>query len=45
VVPYGKNIRSLMLLRQRLVAPSLGRYFDRDISDIADVTKFICAFE
>jgi Ca-activated chloride channel homolog len=45
LVPYGQNVRSLALLRERLVTPSLGREFKDDVSDTAEVKQFICAFQ
>jgi hypothetical protein len=45
VVPYGSNARARALLQGHLVAPSVGRYFRGDVAEVADVKKFICAFE
>jgi Ca-activated chloride channel homolog len=45
VVAYGPSERELALLQDRLVTPSYGRYFKKKVSDIAEVTKFICAFQ
>jgi Ca-activated chloride channel family protein len=45
VVPYGSNPRAQALLKEHLVTPSLGRYYKGEVTDLADVKKFICAVE
>jgi Ca-activated chloride channel homolog len=45
VAPYGADATSAASLQKHLVSPSLGRYFHEDVSDIAVVKQFICAFQ
>lgn len=45
VIPYGSNARERALLQEHLVKPSQGRYYDGDFADVAEVKKFMCAFE
>jgi Ca-activated chloride channel homolog len=45
VVPYGTTARTRALLQEHLVAPSVGRYFTGGVADVAEVKKFMCAFE
>jgi Ca-activated chloride channel family protein len=45
VVQYSSAARTRTLLQEHLVTPSLGRYYDGDVADVAEVKQFICAFE